>query len=435
MDFRPDLSWEFLSRDEIEAKSIRAVRNHVRHVKECSPYYRTRLEHVEPEDIIKIDDISGLPVTERNDLASQSSQFVGVNPEAIVETVITSGTTGKALPFVYTRSDLDRIAFSAALSFNSIGVTALDRVLILLSLDRCSFDGMAQYRGTAMIGANSIRLGAGATLPAVLQRYLRFFKPTVLIGIPSQLQSLAAELKGDSFEKERSSVEKVIGIGESLFTSDFKPNPVGQALNELWDAQPFTLYSVTELAIHYGECRQQSGGHAHPELVYTEIVDENGKPVADGEIGELVATPLGVEGVPLLRYRTGDMTFKVKGVCSCGRKSCRIGPILGRRSQLFTYQGTTVYPMHLCNALDSVEEVKDYLVIIEDDKGNSDAVTIQVAAPPAALEKINQVIKAATGVFLSVIVSNVPTIQSLRGGTKKKIPILDNRGKNVSVNA
>ncbi|MBN1578350.1 MAG: hypothetical protein JW913_17445, partial [Chitinispirillaceae bacterium] len=141
------------------------------------------------------------------------------------------------------------------------------------------------------------------------------------------------------------------------------------------------------------------------------------------------ATPLGVEGVPLVRYRTGDITFKIPGSCSCGRNSCRIGPILGRRSQLFTCRGTVVYPLILTNALDAIDAVQDYLVIIENDERKSDTVTIQAAAPPAALEKIKQAIRDATGVQLQVLVSNIPTIRGLRGGTTRKIPIIDNRGK------
>ena len=433
MDFRPDLSWEFLSSDEIEAKSVRAVRNHVRHIKEISPYYRARLEPVNPEDVTSLEDISSLPITPRDDLASQSSQFVGTDYQNITETVLTTGTTGKALPFLYTCNDLDRITFSTALSFHGIGITASDRVLILLSLDRCSFDGMAQYRGAIMAGANTLRLGAGVTLPSVLQQYMKFFKPTVLIGLPSQLQTLAAELKKNGYDTAKSPVTKIVAVGESVFTADLAQNAVGKALHEQWGALPFSLYSTTELAVHFGECSEHKGLHAHPELVYTEIVDDDGNPLPDGEIGELVATPLGVEGVPLLRYRTGDMTFKVKGECSCGRNSIRIGPILGHRSQLFKYNGAVIYPLSLTNALDGVEEVKDYLVILENDNKQSDSVTIHVAAPPAALEKISQAIKAATGVFIPSLVSNIPTIQSLRGGVKKKISILDQRGKTVAV--
>ena len=136
MDFRPELSWEFLSPDEIEAKSVRALRNHIRHVKECSGFYRTLLEQVAPEDITRPDDIAGLPLTTREQLAGQSSRFLGVGAHAVVETVFSAGTGGAPLPFIFTASDLDRIAYNHALHFHTAGMTARDRVLLLTGLDR-----------------------------------------------------------------------------------------------------------------------------------------------------------------------------------------------------------------------------------------------------------------------------------------------------------
>ncbi len=431
MDFRPQLSWEFLSGDEITAKTVRALRNHVRHVKECSSFYRTLFDQTVPDDITTLDDFARLPITTRKNLVEMSPQFLGVSPMQIVETVITAGTTGRPLPFVLTKSDLDRIAYSQALSFHGIGLTAADRVLVLVSLDRFSIDGMAHYRGAVMVGANTMRMGVGVASHAILQRYLQFFKPTVLIGTPSVLRTAAAELNKNGYDTVKSQVNKLVCIGECLYTKEITLNATGRTLEALWGAQAFSMYSSTELSVTYGDCTARQGGHAHPELVYTEIVNDSGRTLPEGEIGELVATPLGVEGVPLARYRTGDITFKVPGGCSCGRNSCRVGPILGRRSQLFTCSGTVVYPLILTNALDAIEDIKDYLILLESDTSQSDAVTINVAAPPAALEKIKHAVWKATGVHLQVIVSNIPTIHSLRGGTNRKIPIVDNRGKTV----
>jgi phenylacetate-CoA ligase len=429
LDFRPDLSWEFLSEDEITAKSVRALRNHIRHVKEVSAYYRTALGEVAPDEILSPDDFARLPFTTRKNLAETPPQFLGVPPARIVETVITAGTGGRPLPFVCTASDLDRATFSTALSFHAMGITNADRAVLLVSLDRFSLDGMALYRGALSIGVNCMRLGVGVSAHAMVQRYLQFFKPTVLIGTPSVLQAVALEAGKHGFDTSKSPVEKLVCIGEGLRNRDHQLNAVGRTIEARWGAKAFSLYSSTELSVAYGECSARSGCHAHPELVYTEIVDDGGKPLPDGEVGELVATPLGVEGVPLVRYRTGDMTFKLPGSCTCGRNSRRIGPILGRRSQTFTCKGTVIYPFALTNALDAIDDIKDYLVIIEKDDHQSDAVTIQAAVPPAALEKIAQAIREATGVHIPVLVSNIPTIQGLRGGTARKISILDNRGK------
>ena len=243
----------------------------------------------------------------------------------------------------------------------------------------------------------------------------------------------------NKFDASDSSIKKIVCTGEGILTKDLERNASGKQLEQRFGAEVYASYSVTELSISYGECTERCGTHAHPELVYTEIVDEHGYPVPDGEIGELVATPLGVEGVPLVRYRTGDITFKVPGTCVCGRNSFRLGPILNRESSTepvdavkhdyasFSYNGTVVEPGALIEALASVYEVKDFIIIVESDSGTADSATIQVAAPPAALAAINQAVKAATDVFIPVLISNIPTIQSLRDGSKERIPLVDNR--------
>lgn len=429
MDFKPELSWEFLPAEEIAEKSVRAVRNHVRHVKECSEYYRNALQRIEPDDITTSDDIRSLPLTSRNDLTGKASQFIGVDEADVVETVVTRGTTGRPIPIAFTKSDLDRIAYNQALSFHSLGMSAKDRVLLLLSLDRFSIDGMAHYHGTILAGANTMRFGTGSAIGTALQRYLQFFKPTILIAVPSMLRTLTLEMQENGFDAAGSTVRKIICTGESLRNRKMEITATGAFLESAWGADVFSSYGTTELSAAFGECEGRCGGHAHPELVHAEIVDEKGNAVPDGEPGELVATPLGIEGVPLLRYRTGDITFKIPGTCSCGRNSCRIGPILGRRSQLFTCNGTTVYPLVLTSAIDAIDEVKDYVVLLETGSNGADNVTIHAAVPPATLPAIAQAIKEATGVHIQTLVSNVPTIQSLRGGAKKKVPIVDTRGK------
>lgn len=429
MEFRLELSWEFLSADEIAVKTIRALRNHIKHTKECSAYYRASLERFEPDAINSLGDFALLPLTERHHLADHSSKFLGVDPVQIAETVLTAATTGKPMPFVLTASDIDRIAFSNALSLHSMGISSADRAQILLSLDRFSIDGMAHYRGAIMTGANVMRLGAGVAVHSVMQKYLQFFRPTVLIGTPSSLLSIGQDLAKNGFDPAKCQVQKIVATSEPVWTKEMSYNGAGRQLADLWGAKVFSMYSATELSASFGDCECQSGSHAHPELVYIEIVDEKGKPVPDGTVGELVATPLGVEGVPLVRYKTGDMTFKISGTCACGRNSTRIGPVIGRKSQSFTCLGTTVFAANLTNALDSVEEIKDYQIVLESDPRGNDSPTIHVAAPPAALVKISQVVKAATGVHIPALISNIPTIQAMRGSTGKKSSVLDHRGK------
>jgi phenylacetate-CoA ligase len=202
-------------------------------------------------------------------------------------------------------------------------------------------------------------------------------------------------------------------------------NSVALSLETLWGAKVYSTYASTEMSVSYCECHERAGGHAHPELIYTEIVDESGKSVPDGTPGELVVTPLGVEGVPLIRFKTGDITFKMSETCSCGRNSLRIGPILGRKSQMIKLKGTTVYPLTITNILDDISEINDYVIILENNDALSDRVAIHVAALPSAVEKIANQLRAVARVNFPVLVSNVNTIQSYRGDSRKKIRIID----------
>jgi phenylacetate-CoA ligase len=418
-----------MSADEIESRSVRAVRNQVRHVKEVSPHYQNTLFDVFPEDIKTAMDIRKLPFTEKQDLVEDTELFLGVVPEQIVETVVTSGSTGKPLVFSMTAADIDRLAFNEALSFHAAGVTTKDRAQILVSLDRLFIAGMAYYRGLTLLGVNTARIGV---LPFDMQRhYIELLKPTVVVGVPSFLLKLAKELGRLGFDMGGSTIRTIFGIGESLRNQDMELNSVGKALEELYNAKVYSTYASTELSTAYCECTTQYGGHGHPELVYTEIVDESGNEVPEGSVGELVATPLGVEGVPLVRYRTGDITFKLPGSCACGRNSLRIGPILGRKSQMIKFKGTTVYPLVITNVMDSCDGIEDYVIIIEDDESLSDRVTIHAVTLPSNLEKIGSLLRTEARVSLPVLVSNSATIKHVRGTSTKKTRIIDQRKRRM----
>ena len=425
MSFRPEFSWEFLSKEEIESRSIKAFRNHLFHIKEVSPYYKKLLANISPDDIKTRADIATLPMTDKTTLVENLSEFRGVPPEEITETVITSGSTGKPLVFTMTSGDLNRLAFNEALSFNAAGVTPEDRVQILVSLDRLFIAGMAYYRGLTSLGANCTRVGV---LPFKMQKeYFELLKPTILVGVPSFIAKFGQQLLDSGVDLKEAAVSKIICIGESIRTEDMLKSAVAEKIESIFGAKVFSTYGVTELALAYSECEFQNGNHSHPELVYTEIVDSDGNPVEDGEIGELVATPFGVEGVPLLRYKTGDITFKIKGECECGRKSTRIGPILSRSSQMIKLKGTTVYPLTITNALDELLSVEDYILEIEGDQISGDSVTLHIATKPTEVFDISEHLRAKARVTITILVTNTATLNSMRGDSRKKIKIIDKR--------
>jgi phenylacetate-CoA ligase len=424
LNFNPKLSWEFFSSDEILSKTIRALRNHIKHVKEVSPYYKEALWDIAPEDIRKIDDFSRLPLTGRKLLAEHTGRFTAVAPHAVVETVATAGATGHPIFCPLTANDIERLAFSEALSFHGMGISAEDRALLFLDMDRWTLAGMGCYRGLTFLGANTGR--AGVESHEFCRQYLETFKPTVLAAAPSFLRRLALDLEKTGFDVRASGIRKLICVGESLKNREMTSNMMGKRLEDRWGALAYDTYTITEINDSFCECSERKGAHIHPELIYAEIVGDNGMPVPDGSPGELVATTFGIEGMPLVRYKTGDITFRVPGSCACGRHSARIGPILGRKNEVIrTKKGPMIYPLTITNALDEMDEINDYVIILENDDASSDRVTIHVAAKPSAIERIADHVRRVAQVGFPILISNVSTIQSIRGNWRRQIRIVD----------
>jgi phenylacetate-CoA ligase len=423
--FRPELSWEFLSGDEIEAKSVRAVRNHVRHVKEVSAFYRETLFDIFPEDIKSVTDIAKLPFTEKNTLVERAPSFRAVSEELIVETVATGGATGSSLFLPLTFVDLERLEFNEALSFHSAGVTGADSVHLCVPFDRLLIAGNAYYRGLTQLGVNVARIGMLSAQQH--KRYLELLKPTILVGTPSYLKRLASDLAKLGFDKSKSPIRKLFCVGESIRTREMHLNALGKMLESLYGTSVFSTYGSAEVASSFCECEARCGGHGHPELVYAEIVDENGSIVPDGVTGELVATPLGVEGNPLVRYRTGDITFKIPGQCSCGRNSMRIGPIIGRSAQTVKLKDVVLYPTAIAGILDSVDGVEDYLIMLERDESSHDRISLHVIMPPANMATVACRIRDELHVTIPLLISNFATIRHVRGKAGQETKIIDNR--------
>jgi phenylacetate-CoA ligase len=423
--FRPELSWEFLSADEIDAKSVRAVRNHVRHVKEVSAYYRETLFDIFPEDIKSVADIGRLPFTEKETLIDRASSFRAVSEELVVESMASCGATGKRIIFPLTAVDLERLEFNEALSFHSAGVTSADKAQLFSHFDQCLSAGIAYYRGLIHLGVTIARTGILSV--EMHNQYFDLLKPTILIGMPSFFKRLAAELSQFGFDKSKSSIRKLFCFGENVRTREMQLNDLGKALEAFYNAAVYSTYGSTEISSSFCECEARCGGHGHPELVYTEIVDEKGMPVPDGVVGELVATPLGVEGNPLVRYKTGDMTFKIPGQCPCGRNSMRIGPIVGQLSQMVKMQGAILYPSAVATILDGIDGIEDYLIILENDEAASDRISLHIITPPTNMEKISGRMRSELHVTLPLLISNAPTLRHLRGKGGRETKIIDIR--------
>jgi phenylacetate-CoA ligase len=139
-------------------------------------------------------------------------------------------------------------------------------------------------------------------------------------------------------------------------------NIIGKKIKEAWNIDLFSSYASTEMQTAFTECQCGKGGHLHPELLIVEVLDEKNRSVGPGVPGEVVVTTLGVEGMPLLRYKTGDMAAYFTEPCACGRQTVRLGPIVGRNQQMIKLKGTTIYPQGIFDILNSTEHIRDYVV-------------------------------------------------------------------------
>lgn len=343
-----------------------------------SPFYRQRFREAGLEPgMLGLDTLDAIPVTTKDDFARRNDDFLAVPPESIVDIVLSSGTMGKPVRVMYTERDLQRLAYNEELSFASCGVTARDVVLLTCTMDRCFVAGLAYCLGLRRLGAAVIRNGHGTL--ASHRAIIKSIRPTVLVGVPSFLRKLGSYLRDHGEDPAAGPVRKLVCIGEPVRGADLVPLRLGADLKDLWGADVYSTYASTECVTTFCECVAQAGGHLHPELAVIEILDEAGKRVPAGTPGEVVITPLDTEGMPLLRFATGDISVLIEAPCSCGRTSPRLGPILGRKQQLLKIQGTSVYPQAVFNALDELAGVGDYYLELRTKAGLSDELVVHLA--------------------------------------------------------
>lgn len=349
------------------------------HVRNHSPFYREHLDQagIAPTEYIPLTGIARIPTVDKGDTSCQTARFLCVPRKKVVDIVTTSGSTGKPLLWYLTESDLERLAENELLSFSCAGFTADDRVLLAVATDRCFIAGMAYYLGLRKLGCAVVR--AGAATPALHLDMIRRAQPTAVVSVPSFLLHLADKAAAAGIDLATCGIRKAVCIGEAVREADFSLNHAGRLIEQRWGARVFSTYGVTELAASLCECEAGCGGHLHPENLFLESLDEGGRPVPDGEVGELAATTLGVEGMPLIRYRTGDFAAIHRAPCRCGRDSLRIGPIVGRKNQRLKLKGTSVFPSALKSILDDTPVISAYAIIARRDRHLADVVEVRIA--------------------------------------------------------
>lgn len=371
---------EFKSTKEIKQFQEEKLKEVVSYVASKSAFYKKIFaDHkIDVSEIKNLEDLVKIPVTTKEDLQQFNDDFICVPKSKIVDYVTTSGTTGDPVFFGLTDKDLDRLAYNEAISFACSQVEKGDTMQLMTTIDRRFMAGLAYFLGARKLGAGIIRVGAG--IPELQWDSILKFNPTTIITVPSFLLKLIEYAKNNNIDINKSSIKSAICIGEPLRNQDFTDNVLSKKILKDWSIHLYSTYASTEMNTAFAECENKNGGHHHPELIIVEILDENNQPVAKGEEGELVVTTLGVEGMPLLRFKTGDVVKAHSESCDCGRNTLRLGPVIGRKKQMIKYKGTTLYPPAMCDLLNDFEEIKHYIIEIDKNEIGTDEITIKIQA-------------------------------------------------------
>ncbi len=426
---------EFCSADTIAEYQNTRLQEALSYLQQHSAFYQ-RLFKENNIDITRIKtvaDLVNIPFTNKKDLQLYNKDFLCVAPEKIVDYITTSGTLGDPVTFGCTDRDLDRLAYNEKKSFACAGVKPGNIVQLMTTLDKRFMAGLAYFLGIRALGASIIRVGNG--VPELQWDTISRIQPDTIMCVPSFILRLVEYAEQHNIDYRHSSVKRIIGIGEGLREHDFSLNLLGKRIKEKWDVSLFATYSSTEMGATFSECPYGCGGHVHPELIIVEIIGEDNMPVADGEIGEVVITTLGVEGMPLLRFRTGDMSSKVIEQCRCGRNSYRLTPIIGRKNNMIKLKGTTIYPPAINDVLDNTPYVINYVVVVRSNYAGTDEVIIKIGvATPQNFDIIKDLkdrFRARIRVAPIVEILSPDDINKINfpAKTRKPIKFIDKRNK------
>lgn len=424
MNFKPLI--EFQPLGDIVKFQENELKKMLSYINQNSPYYRN-VFHTENIDIKKINtigDLQHLPVTTKEDLQRHNADFICVQRSKIVDYITTSGTLSDPTTFAMTDRDLERLAYNEAISFTCAGGKQGDIFQLMTTIDKRFMAGLAYFLGIRMMGASVIRVGNG--MPELQWDTINRIEPNTIICVPSFILKIISYAEQHGIDYRNSSIRKAVCIGENLRENDFSLNLLGAKIKEKWDIELYSTYASTEMGTTFCECEAGRGGHHHPELIICELLDENNNVLGEGEVGELTVTTLGVEGMPLLRFKTGDICQFHYEPCSCGRKSMRISPIIGRKNQMIKFKGTTLYPASIFDVLDNVDYVENYLVEVSSNELGTDNVTVIIGCRNSSDDVVKDLkdrFRAKLRVAPDIVFEDIDTLRRITLPEIKRKPV------------
>ncbi len=422
---------ECMSRDEMTSLQSKRLVKLVDYVYHNVDFYRKKMQALDlmPGDIKGLEDITKLPFTTKDDLRDNYpfGLFAVPNSE-IVRIHASSGTTGKATVVGYTRRDLDVWSECVARCLAMAGVTKDDVIQIAYGYGLFT-GGLGAHGGAEKIGATVVPMSTGNSKK--LTTMMVDFGATAIACTPSYLLHISEVLESEGL------LDK-IKLKVAICGAEPWTEKMHKEIEERLKINAFDIYGLSEI-MGPGvacDCIHHKGLHVCEDHFYPEILDtQTLKPVADGVTGELAFTTLTKEGIPLLRYRTKDLTSIDHSVCDCGRTSARISRFKGRADDMLIIRGVNVFPSQIEAALIEVEEVTPHYMMIVDRVNNLDTLEVQVEvdqkyytdevrAIEALTKKIAHVIQQALGISAKIKIVEPQTLVRSEG---KAVHVIDKR--------
>ena len=377
MEYSPyfDPLLETLSREEITALQLQRLRSTVEHCMH-SPFYAERLKQcgVSADSIKSLDDLKRIPFTTKQDLRNTYPfGIASVKPEECVRLHSSSGTTGNPTVILHTQKDLNEWAAAVARCLWMVGLRPYD--VFQNSSGYGMFTGGLGFQyGAEKMGMLTVPAAAGNTKRQI--KFMTDFGTTAVHAIPSYATRLYEVMEEQGIDPRTDIRLHTLIIGAEPHSEEQR-----RRIEEMLGVKAYNSFGMSEMCgpgVAF-ECREQNGLHIWEDYYIVEIVDpETLRPVPDGEVGELVLTTLNREAMPLLRYRTRDLTRILPGECPCGRHHKRLDRMKGRSDDMMILKGVNIFPIQIETILLQFEELtSNYLITLETRESN-DEMTVEV---------------------------------------------------------
>ena len=370
-----DEKMETMTRAQIEALQLERLQATVQHCMN-SPFYRKRFEEagLKPEDIKTLDDIRRIPFTTKQDLRdTYPFGMASVPLRECTRLHSSSGTTGTPTVILHTQKDLEEWAAQVARNLWMVGLRP-DDVFQNSSGYGMFTGGLGFQYGAERLGMLTIPAAAGNSIRQI--KFITDFGTTALHAVPSYVTRLYEVMQSMGVDPRRDTKLKVLAIGAEPHSEEQR-----RRIEDMMGVKAYNSFGMSEMCgpgVGF-ECQEQNGLHFWEDYYIVEIVDpETLEPVPDGEVGELVLTSLCREAMPLLRYRTRDLTRVLGRTCPCGRNHVRIDRMRGRSDDMMVLRGVNIFPIQIEKILMTFPELaSNYLITLTTDEDN-DNMTVEV---------------------------------------------------------